>query len=100
MATTEGCLIASTNRGCSALRACGVKTVVTEDKMTRAPAVRFESVMRAAEVKRWIEDLNNESVLKVIKIFHPKTNSKSLFHSAKYEEQIFKSRFASFSETI
>merc|ERR1719362_2410165 len=64
MATTEGCLIASTNRGCSALRSCGVKTVVTEDKMTRAPAVRFESVMRAAEVKRWIEDLSNESVLK------------------------------------
>ena len=72
MATTEGCLIASTNRGCSALRSCGVKTVVTEDKMTRAPAVRFESVMRAAEVKRWIEDLNNESVLKVIKFFIPK----------------------------
>ena len=72
MATTEGCLIASTNRGCSALRACGVKTVVTEDKMTRAPAVRFESVMRAAEVKRWIEDLNNESVLKVIHFFIPK----------------------------
>ena len=65
MATTEGCLIASTNRGCSALRSCGVKTVVTDDKMTRAPAVRFESVHRAAEVKRWIEDKNNMDILKV-----------------------------------
>jgi hydroxymethylglutaryl-CoA reductase (NADPH) len=65
MATTEGCLLASTNRGCSALRSCGVKTVVTDDKMTRAPAVRFESIHRAAEVKRWIEDKNNMDILKV-----------------------------------
>ena len=65
MATTEGCLLASTNRGCSALRSCGVKTVVTDDKMTRAPAVRFESVHRAAEVKRWIEDPTNKAILKV-----------------------------------
>ena len=65
MATTEGCLLASTNRGCSALRSCGVKTVVTDDKMTRAPAVRFENVHRAAEVKGWIEDPNNKAILKV-----------------------------------
>ena len=65
MATTEGCLIASTNRGCSALRACGVKTLVTDDKMTRAPVVRFESAGRAAEVKRWMEDPLNMAVLKV-----------------------------------
>ena len=66
MATTEGCLLASANRGCSALRSCGVKTVVTDDKMTRAPVVRFDSVIRAAEVKRWIEDPDNYAILKVI----------------------------------
>ena len=65
MATTEGCLLASANRGCSALRSCGVKTVVNDDKMTRAPVVRFDSVIRAAEVKQWIEDSDNYAILKV-----------------------------------
>ena len=35
MATTEGCLVASVNRGCSALRQCGVATVVEDVGMTR-----------------------------------------------------------------
>ena len=46
MATTEGCLVASTNRGCSALRGCGVTTSVTYDGMTRGPVVRFPSMIR------------------------------------------------------
>jgi len=32
--------------------------------MTRAPVVRFDSVIRAAEVKRWIEDPDNYAILK------------------------------------
>ena len=67
MATTEGCLLASANRGCSALRSCGVRTVVTDDKMTRAPVVRFDSTIRAAEVKQWMEDPDNKAILKVRK---------------------------------
>ena len=35
MVTTEGCLVASVNRGCSALRQCGVTTVVEDVGMTR-----------------------------------------------------------------
>jgi hydroxymethylglutaryl-CoA reductase (NADPH) len=41
MATTEGCLIASTNRGCSALKVSGVKSCITNDGMTRAPVLRY-----------------------------------------------------------
>lgn len=65
MATTEGCLVASTNRGCSALKTCGVTSSLIEDGMTRAPAVQFISARRAAEAKRWIEDIDNKATLKV-----------------------------------
>ena len=36
MVTTEGCLVASVNRGCSALRQCGVTSVVEDVGMTRS----------------------------------------------------------------
>ena len=39
MATTEGCLVASVNRGCSALRQCGVATVVEDVGMTRKVSI-------------------------------------------------------------
>jgi len=64
MATTEGCLVASTNRGCSALRGCGVTTSVTYDGMTRGPVVRFPSMIRATDALRWIEDKNNFDSIK------------------------------------
>ncbi|XP_058777654.1 3-hydroxy-3-methylglutaryl-coenzyme A reductase 1-like [Vicia villosa] len=42
MATTEGCLVASTNRGCKAIYVSGgASAVVLRDGMTRAPVVRF-----------------------------------------------------------
>lgn len=47
MATTEGCLVASTNRGARALLKCGVSTRVVDDGMTRGPVVRFPSMTRA-----------------------------------------------------
>ena len=68
MATTEGCLLASTNRGCSALKTCGVTSQLTDNKMTRAPAVTFPSIARAVAAKRWIEDKDNFDTLKVSKI--------------------------------
>lgn len=41
MATTEGCLVASTHRGCKAITASGGATsVVTTNGMTRGPCVR------------------------------------------------------------
>ncbi|XP_048735547.2 3-hydroxy-3-methylglutaryl-coenzyme A reductase-like [Ostrea edulis] len=65
MATTEGCLVASTNRGCRALESSnGIRSVVVGDSMTRAPVVRLPSAVDASNLKVWIED--NFSTLKTI----------------------------------
>lgn len=58
MATTEGCLVASTNRGCRALRS-GVTTRIVADGMTRGPVVRFPSITRASQVMAWIQSHEN-----------------------------------------
>ena len=56
MATTEGALIASTNRGARAIRESGGTTaVVVDDGMTRAPVFHCESVIQAAEIKQFVE---------------------------------------------
>jgi hydroxymethylglutaryl-CoA reductase (NADPH) len=63
MATTEGCLVASTARGCKAINAGGgASTVVTADGMTRGPCVEFPSVIRAGACKQWIEQEGNAVV--------------------------------------
>ncbi|KAL2928045.1 ATP-dependent DNA helicase 2 subunit KU70, partial [Bienertia sinuspersici] len=60
MATTEGCLVASTNRGCKAVYLSGgAHSMVLRDGMTRAPIVRFGSAKRAAEAKFFLEDSRN-----------------------------------------
>lgn len=64
MATTEGALVASTNRGCKALSVRGVRSVVEDVGMTRAPCVRFPSVARASEAKLWIEHETNYRIIK------------------------------------
>nr|AAP14352.2 3-hydroxy-3-methylglutaryl-coenzyme A reductase [Andrographis paniculata] len=67
MATTEGCLVASTNRGCKAIHASGGATcVLLRDGMTRAPVVRFPSAKRASELKFFIEDPINFETLSVV----------------------------------
>jgi len=62
MATTEGCLVASTNRGARALMECGVNTRVVADGMTRGPVVRFPSMARARLVStsdgRYIDNVH------------------------------------------
>ncbi|KAL2322196.1 hypothetical protein Fmac_026575 [Flemingia macrophylla] len=67
MATTEGCLVASTNRGCKAIYASGgASSVVLRDGMSRAPVVRFATANRAAELKYFLEDPLNFDTLAVV----------------------------------
>jgi len=57
MATTEGALVASVNRGCSAITAAGgANARVTKVGMTRAPVFRVADVTEGAEVAEWVED--------------------------------------------
>ncbi|WP_456394029.1 hydroxymethylglutaryl-CoA reductase (NADPH) [Thermococcus sp.] len=70
LATTEGALVASVNRGCSALTAAGgVKTTIIGDKMTRAPLLKCPDARRAREVAEWvranIDYLQEKAVSKV-----------------------------------
>ncbi|KAF9117124.1 3-hydroxy-3-methylglutaryl-coenzyme A (HMG-CoA) reductase isozyme [Mortierella sp. AM989] len=56
MATTEGCLVASTSRGCKAINAGGgATTVLLADGMTRGPCVEFPSIVDAGACKKWLE---------------------------------------------
>uniref|UniRef100_A0A672N0K4 3-hydroxy-3-methylglutaryl coenzyme A reductase n=1 Tax=Sinocyclocheilus grahami TaxID=75366 RepID=A0A672N0K4_SINGR len=65
MATTEGCLVASTNRGCRAVTLSGgVSSRVLADGMTRGPVVQMPSACRAAEVKGWLESPEGFSAVK------------------------------------
>ncbi|CAE7579795.1 hmgB [Symbiodinium sp. KB8] len=60
LATTEGALVASTNRGARAISmAGGARTVLTGDGMTRAPLLRMPSLEAAAELKAWVENPEN-----------------------------------------
>lgn len=64
LATTEGALVASINRGCGAItKAGGAEVRILRDGMTRAPVFAARSVSHAAEVARWAED--NLLLLKV-----------------------------------
>lgn len=67
MATTEGCLVASTNRGCKAIYASGGATsVLLRDAMTRAPVVRFPTAKRTADLKFFLEDPLNFDTLSIV----------------------------------
>jgi hydroxymethylglutaryl-CoA reductase (NADPH) len=67
MATTEGCLVASTNRGCKAIYASGgADSVVLRDAMSRAPVVRFSTAKRASQLKFFLEDPLNADTLSVV----------------------------------
>ncbi|XP_053557377.1 3-hydroxy-3-methylglutaryl-Coenzyme A reductase [Bombina bombina] len=67
MATTEGCLVASTNRGCRAiLLGGGAHSRVLADGMTRGPVVRLPSACEAAEVKAWLDSPEGFKVIKEV----------------------------------
>ncbi len=56
LATSEGALIASVNRGCSTITETGgVNTRIIDDKMTRAPAIKAKSAIEAIKIKNWFE---------------------------------------------
>jgi len=55
LATTEGTLVASYNRGMKLLHSAGgVKTTVMDDVMQRAPAFGFDSAREAREFGKWV----------------------------------------------
>jgi hydroxymethylglutaryl-CoA reductase (NADPH) len=56
MATTEGALVASVNRGCRAVTAAGGAEVrIFRDGMTRAPVFSTRSAAHARDTVRWVE---------------------------------------------
>lgn len=63
MATTEGAVVASYNRG---MKACnqsgGVRTTITGDAISRGPVFEFRSGREAAQFCEWLED--NVSVVR------------------------------------
>jgi hydroxymethylglutaryl-CoA reductase (NADPH) len=62
LATTEGALLASVNRGCSVLdRSGGASARVTKSGMTRAPVFRVAGVAEAEALVGWVRD--NEDAL-------------------------------------
>lgn len=57
LATTEAALVASTNRGCAAIREAGGAIVRVEDVgMTRAPVFRTAGIVQTQQFLRWIQD--------------------------------------------
>ncbi|MBI4911879.1 MAG: hydroxymethylglutaryl-CoA reductase [Acidobacteria bacterium] len=68
LATTEGTLVASYNRGMKVLNLCGgVKCTVQDDHMQRAPVFIFESAREALQFRKWvdahIDDIRREAEL-------------------------------------
>lgn len=57
LATTEGALVASSNRGCSVISASGGASVrIFQDVMTRAPVFKARDVVQAREFVDWVND--------------------------------------------
>lgn len=65
MATTEGCLIASTHRGMRAIALSGGCTsVLMDDGMTRAPVVEMPLASDCQSVVQWLAQDNNYKLVK------------------------------------
>ncbi|QHS17644.1 hydroxymethylglutaryl-CoA reductase (NADPH) [Halopenitus persicus] len=57
LATTEGALVASVNRGCGVLDAAGGATArVTKTGMTRAPAFKTDGIVESEALAAWTRD--------------------------------------------
>ncbi len=61
MATTEGALIASVNRGMKAITSSGGANVrVIKDEMTRAPVIKFSSVKEVSSFLSWFSSVEGK----------------------------------------
>ena len=81
LATTEGALIASTNRGARAISMSGgAQTAILRDGMTRSPVLGLPSAVAAADFAKWIEDPDRFELLS--RLFSETTRF-GKFHSVK-----------------
>lgn len=86
LATTEGTLVASYNRGMKVLNlAGGVKTTVTGDAMQRAPVFVFEDARKARDFAYWIE----ENLEKIREVAESTTRVGKLVEIEKYHSNKF-----------
>ncbi len=87
MATTEGTLVASYNRGMKVLNACGgVKCTVIGDAMQRAPVFVFEDARAAREFVKWV----NAHIAEI----REQAESTSSVAKLQYIDQILSHKFA------
>lgn len=65
LATTEGALVASVNRGCSLItKAGGANVRVISDEMTRAPIFKVKGVREAKELVDWVRNPDNLELMR------------------------------------
>ncbi len=65
LATTEGALVASADRGCSVITACGgANARIFGDGMTRAPVFRAKDIIGAKRLVDWVKNHENFQRLK------------------------------------
>ena len=87
MATTEGTLVASYNRGIQVLNLCGgVKCTVIGDAMQRAPVFVFEDARGARDFGRWVEE--------TIEQIRPQAESTSRVAKLQYIDTYLSNKFA------
>jgi hydroxymethylglutaryl-CoA reductase (NADPH) len=55
LATTEGALVASINRGCKATRLSGINVLVEEIGTTRGPVFRTKNIKQSLAFKNWLD---------------------------------------------
>lgn len=87
MATTEGTLVASYNRGIQVLNLCGgVKTTVIGDAMQRAPVFVFSDARGARDFGKWV-DTNIDRI-------RPEAESTSRIAKLQYIDTYLSNKFA------
>ncbi|AMR29802.1 hydroxymethylglutaryl-CoA reductase [Hymenobacter psoromatis] len=87
MATTEGTLVASYNRGIQVLNLCGgVKCTVIGDAMQRAPVFVFDDARGARDFGRWVAES--------LELIRPEAESTSRVARMQYIDTYLSNKFA------